>query len=116
MKSKVSVPSLVRQEVTSSEKSQYNERVIIPGRWDVPLRNCAVSNFCAGLQEENWIYEEMDRGESVFPLDDIPDISQEIESINKLMNFSEVAFNNVFGKRLEYAAYFGMSYSSMDSL
>ena len=45
-------PSLMRQEVTSSEKSQYNERVIIPGRWGVPVRNCAKSNFCVGLQEE----------------------------------------------------------------
>jgi len=40
----------------------------------------------------NWIFEEMDRGNAVFPHDDVPDITQEIESINQQTVFTESVF------------------------
>ena len=40
----------------------------------------------------SWIYEEMDRGGAVYPNDDIPDISAEIEGINSITGFSSNVF------------------------
>ena len=47
----------------------------------------------------NWIYKEMDYGEKVYPHNDIPDISQEIEKINRLTIFSESVFQAVLEKQ-----------------
>lgn len=42
----------------------------------------------------NWIYEEMDKGESIYPYDDIPDISGEMEQLNHQRQFSRNVFEN----------------------
>lgn len=46
------------------------------------------------LDEElcTWIYEEMDRGNAVYPNDDVPDISQYFEKLNYQCSFSESVF------------------------
>ncbi len=48
------------------------------------------------LTEElcNWIYEEMDRGDAIYPYDDVPDISCEIESLNNQQIISKDVFEN----------------------
>ncbi|MCL2195986.1 MAG: FRG domain-containing protein [Treponema sp.] len=52
------------------------------------------------LTEElcNWIYNEMDNGNKVYPNDEIPDISQYIEKINNQTVFSESVFQCAFEK------------------
>lgn len=40
----------------------------------------------------NWIYNEMEQGALVYPNDDVPDISTEIESINDITSFSRNVF------------------------
>lgn len=47
------------------------------------------------LTEEicNWIYEEMDCGRTIYPNDDIPDISNEIEKINDITTFSQEVYD-----------------------
>lgn len=40
----------------------------------------------------NWIYNEMEQGNLVYPNNDVPDISTEIEGINKITTFSKTAF------------------------
>ena len=42
----------------------------------------------------NWIYKEMDQGNAVYPNDDIPDISPEIEALNNNTTFSQEVFTN----------------------
>jgi hypothetical protein len=42
-----------------------------------------------------WIYEQMDCGNKVYPNDDIPDVSLEIEKINKQTIFSGAMFQRV---------------------
>ncbi|MCM1284946.1 MAG: FRG domain-containing protein [Acetobacter sp.] len=46
------------------------------------------------LTEElcDWIYNEMEQGSLIYPYDDIPDISNEIEKINKQKTFSSSVF------------------------
>lgn len=48
------------------------------------------------LTEElcNWIYEEMDHGNLIYPHDDVPDISIEIESLNTQKAISSDVFEN----------------------
>lgn len=41
----------------------------------------------------SWIYEEMDRGNAVYPNDDVPDISSEIEALNDNITFSRKVFD-----------------------
>lgn len=43
----------------------------------------------------NWIYEEMNCGEKIYPYNDIPDIYQEISAINQSKKFSEETLNVV---------------------
>lgn len=47
------------------------------------------------LTEEicNWIYEEMDCGEKIYPYKDIPDIYDEVSAINEIKNFSYETLN-----------------------
>ena len=47
------------------------------------------------LTEElcNWIYNEMDCGQSIYPNADIPDISKEIESLNNINCFSKKVYD-----------------------
>ena len=53
------------------------------------------------LNEElcNWIFNEMDKGEAVFPLKDVPDIEWAMRKVNNLTTFSPSVFQNVFKKR-----------------
>lgn len=53
--------------------------------------------FKIRLDEElcAWIYEEMGRGDAIYPHDDIPDIAQYIEAMNNQHIFSENVFKTV---------------------
>lgn len=42
----------------------------------------------------NWIYHEMDQGNSIYPHDDVPDISCDIENLNNQQIFSRDVFNH----------------------
>lgn len=42
-----------------------------------------------------WIYEEMECGEKIYPHDDVPDISTVMSEINNAHHFSECAFNDL---------------------
>lgn len=42
----------------------------------------------------NWIYEEMDKGEKIYPRNDVPNISAVMNKINSTHHFSECAFND----------------------
>lgn len=42
----------------------------------------------------NWIYEEMDRGNKIYPQADVPDISKEIEAHNRQKAISDHVFKN----------------------
>jgi len=42
----------------------------------------------------HWIFEEMDKGNLIYPHDDVPDISPEIESLNNQMVISREVFEN----------------------
>lgn len=49
------------------------------------------------LTEEicNWIFDEMQQGALIYPNDDVPDISAEIEGINTITMFSQGVFEEV---------------------
>lgn len=49
------------------------------------------------LTEEicNWIFDEMQQGALIYPNDDVPDISAEIEGINTITMFSHGVFEEV---------------------
>lgn len=49
------------------------------------------------LTEElcQWIYEEMDEGEKIYPHNDVPDISMVMNKINKAHHFSECAYHDL---------------------
>lgn len=49
--------------------------------------------FCLTEEICNWIYEEMDFGKGVYPNADIPDISNEVESINNTTGFSQKVYD-----------------------
>lgn len=42
-----------------------------------------------------WIYEEMHHGDCIYPNDDIPDISKEVESMNSQHKFAKTVFDAV---------------------
>ena len=57
-------------------------------KFKIPLNE----NFCKE------IYNQMDQGNKIYPNDDIPDITKEIEKINALKIFSESVFQSFFHK------------------
>lgn len=58
------------------------------------------------LTEEicNWIYEEMNYGEKIYPYKDIPDIYEEVSAINNTKKFSDETLN-LFVKDLRTSGY-----------
>ena len=74
---------------------QHGYMLLTKTNYDL-FRDERFDKFKFRLTEEicNWIFEEMDQGTKVYPNNDIPDISLEIEKINKQMTFSRDVFNN----------------------
>lgn len=71
--------------------SQQHGYMLLTGLTDDLFLDKRFDKFKIRLNEDicHWIYDEMDQGNAVYPNDDVPDISAEIESINDMMTFSK---------------------------
>ena len=79
-----------------SNQHSYMMLTDIDGKYDM-LYDPLFDIYKIRLDEEfcKRIFEQMDCGNKIYPNDDIPDISQEIEKINKLTIYSEARFQDV---------------------
>lgn len=68
---------------------QYGHMLLTCSDYDL-YKDCRFDKckFCLSKDICNWIYEEMGRVDAIYPVDNIPDISEEIVSINHQSEFS----------------------------
>ncbi|MGC4019984.1 MAG: FRG domain-containing protein [Muricomes sp.] len=73
---------------------QYGYMMLVKDEGYDMMQDPLFDKFRIRLDEELclWIYEEMDKGNAIYPNDDIPDISQYIEPMNSQHIFSEEVF------------------------
>lgn len=73
---------------------QYGYMLYVDDKDYDMMQDPLFDKFRIKLDEElcRWIYEEMDRGNKIYPHDDIPDISPYIEPMNTQKYFSEEVF------------------------
>jgi len=73
---------------------QYGYMMVVDNKDYDMMQDPLFDKFKIRLDEElcSWIYEEMDRGNAIYPHDDIPDISKYIEPMNTQHIFSEEVF------------------------
>lgn len=74
---------------------QHGYMLLTQPNYDL-LQDLRFDKFKFRLTEDlcNWIYEEMDRGEAIYPYDDVPDISDEMGRLNHQQQFSRDVFEN----------------------
>lgn len=89
---------------------QYGYMMLVNGEDYDMMQDPLFDKFKIRLDEElcSWIYEEMDKGNEIYPHEDIPNISQYIEAMNNQHIFSENVFKTLMkqfdiGSRREQA-------------
>lgn len=77
--------------------SQQHGYMLLTSSEDDLFLDKRFDKFKFRLTEEicNWIFDEMQQGALIYPNDDVPDISAEIEGINTITMFSQGVFEEV---------------------